>query len=190
MKYRDPEYQDIEWQIMTKRYGQHFSLPRFTPVDWWECDVCEITRSGYFREFEIKMSRRDFLIDANKNREIRETKFPMKVIGRENKHDLLSARDDRGPSEFYYVTPRGLIPESDIPEWAGLIEVGVGAHRPYEVITKRAKKLHREKANPEIKSQMEKTAYWRFHHIIDNNYTRWRNKLTAPSHPEKPPASP
>lgn len=189
MKYRKPEYDDLEWSVISKRHRQHFSLPRFTPEGWWECDVCEITQTGYFREFEIKMSRRDFFIDADKSREIRSREWPMKSIGLENKHALLSARDNRGPSEFYYVTPVGLIKNDEIPEWAGLIEIGIGAHRPYEVITKRAKKLHREKANPEIKSQMEKTAYWRFHHMIDNNYTRWRNKFTAPSHPKKPPAS-
>ncbi len=177
MKYRAAEYQDIESSLLT-RHKRGCVLPRYTPVNWWECDVCEITDTGYFREFEIKMNPRDFRIDAQKSQAIyvdgRRTK------GHDNKHDLLSRSNARGPVEFWYVAPRGVIEIGRIPSWAGFIEVEIGAYRPVEIITKRAPRLHKEKANPQIKAHMESVCYWRFHHVLQNQYHRWKSKRSSP----------
>lgn len=72
---------------------------------WWESDVLFVTRSGYFHEFEIKLSRSDFKADKKKSR----------------KHDKLER--GCGPSEFYYVCPANMISIDEVPDYAGLAYV-------------------------------------------------------------------
>lgn len=72
------------------------------------CDLWTISpnsSAGFkARAYEVKISRADFRRDtAIKQREAR----------------LFS-------DQFYYVTPAGLIPREDVPDWAGLIEYAAG----------------------------------------------------------------
>jgi hypothetical protein len=156
----------IQQVIMGRYYRRSFVLPNYTPLKWWECDVFEITAAGYFREFEIKLNIADFRADCKKAR------------GVLNKHELLSQGDRRGPSQFYYVTPKGLLFTSDgpqvnkdaiLPPWAGLLEVGPkrGWLRVEEVV--KAPRLHREKANPKIREKAEGTIYWRMHNLLQTS---------------------
>lgn len=83
----------------------------------WESDFFVQKENGYCYEFEIKISRSDFLADFKKSR----------------KHDIIKTgkyfdgRHDRDhnlrPNKFFYVAPSGLLSISDIPEYAGLITV-------------------------------------------------------------------
>lgn len=49
--------------------ARSFVIPNYTPSGWFESDIFELTKSGYFREYEIKMSLSDFRADAVKARE-------------------------------------------------------------------------------------------------------------------------
>jgi hypothetical protein len=163
------EYIDIERALLLETHRGR-SMPRFTPVNWWECDVCHVTESGYFREFEIKMTRADFRIDADKQREIFPRPYgePAKF---ENKHALLAAGDPRGPSAFYFCTPRGLLTEIDIPLWAGWIEVSrTFGGNPYVRTLKKAPRLHRQKAAPSIVSAMLSSSHGRLHGVWVDEY--------------------
>lgn len=181
MKHRLAQYQDIE-SVLLLRHKRGTVMPRYTPLNWWECDVCEITETGYFREFEIKMTLKDFRIDAQKTKAIY---VPDCRIGQkpesESKHDLLARGSPRGPVEFWYVSPKGVIDPALIPSWAGFIGVEMGAYRPVEVILKRAPRLHKEKAAPSVKAHMENVSYWRFHHVLQNQYHRWKTKFSPPT---------
>ena len=82
--------------------------------------MCAVTRAGYWTEFEIKLTRQDFLKDKAKDRKVydRDDIGLIKVI--ENKHELLTSTD-RGPARFYYAVKDGVADTKDIPTWAGLL---------------------------------------------------------------------
>jgi len=71
----------------------------------FECDVLTVTKQGYLSEYEIKVSRSDFLKDAKK----------------EWKHKNL--RDGKRTTRFFYVCPDGLIKPDELPDGYGLIYV-------------------------------------------------------------------
>ena len=109
----------IQQRIILERYSRSFVLPNYTPTDWWECDVFEITDAGYFIEYEIKLTKGDYQADALKDKV---HPWWSKVGGvARNKHADLAAADVRGPSRFYFVCPDSLLTVDQIPPWAGLI---------------------------------------------------------------------
>jgi hypothetical protein len=90
------------------------AMPHYTPDGWWECDVAYFTTAGYLHEFEIKLSLSDFRADARKERQ-----FTYRGP-KQKKHAAAAAGN--GPKLFYYVAPAGVIPQAELPGWAGLIE--------------------------------------------------------------------
>lgn len=70
----------------------------------WEMDVALISKSGMLHEYEVKISRSDFLADKKKG----------KWLQFECKNDYAC------PNYFYYVCPTGLIKSDEIPVYAGL----------------------------------------------------------------------
>lgn len=74
----------------------------------WENDVLSLNDSGYLVEFEVKVSRSDFLADRKKSRFI---------------HYDKSLSIAYTPNRFYYAVPQGLINSSELPWFAGLIYV-------------------------------------------------------------------
>jgi len=145
--------------LMRERHRVGFCLPEYCPRGWWPCDVWDVTKDGYAVEYEIKTSKADFLNDSKKS----VSKWPSKEIT--YKHDLLSKGDPRGPSRFFYVTPKGLIPLELIPKWAGLIEITDDWHRGVgcESVKKTAPQLHRIKVDEKIIAHAKTIPYWRFH---------------------------
>ena len=122
--------------IIYPRYARgHIVLPNYTPPKWWECDVFEITKAGYFREYEVKCSRSDFFNDSLKTR------------GKRNKHKLL--QQGKGPVQFWFVTPQGLVEKAEVPAFAGLIELvdEYGILGATEVV--KAPRLHKSKTSLE-----------------------------------------
>lgn len=69
-------------------------------ADYWAMDY-----NGMVREFEIKISRQDFLKDKDKG-----------------KHEKYK-NDKKAPNYFFYVCPKGLIQKHEIPSNYGLIYV-------------------------------------------------------------------
>lgn len=93
----------------------------------WEADLISINANGYACEYEIKISRSDFLSDAKK---------------RKHRWIVKSREQYPGPSYFYYVIIAGLVREEEIPKHAGFLEV-----HDNEILTtqRRAPCLHRFK---------------------------------------------
>ena len=144
--------------ILRNRWRQAFAIPRYTPDKWFEADVFERTKAGYFREYEIKTSRVDFLRDAKK--ENSETwRGPTG-----SKHKRLAAKDVRGPVQFWFVVPEGLIRLNEVPEWAGLIEITQQSprHHLYEVERIKAPRLHGEKCAQAVNDHSLGICYYRF----------------------------
>lgn len=98
----------------------------------FEMDIASLTKSGMLMEFEVKVSRSDFLADKNKRKKYGLSKFEMysKPLGYES----------RCPNYFFYVCREGLIKKDEIPPFAGLLYVNeenrIG-------LIKKAKRLHR-----------------------------------------------
>lgn len=153
---------DIQRALIRKRWLRSICCPNYTPTKWFECDVFELTKAGFFREYEIKLTTSDFRADAKKaqrrwNGEITEgRKF---LYDERNKHEALKGRDARGPSKFWFVAPEGVIPANELPEWAGHILV---TPRLNLVETKPAPQLHRAKIDEKLRTDVHTTAYWRF----------------------------
>jgi hypothetical protein len=167
---------DIEFAIMRERKNRAILVPRYTPRGWWECDVAELTEAGYFREYEIKTTRSDFRADKKKMQSFytRENGSVLKF-----KHTALAAQDPKGPSQFFFVTPEGLITVEELPPWAGLIYVSKeGLGWPQERIIKHAPKLHREKRET-MKDQMFKCGFYRAVHMWQQQYFRYADKRNA-----------
>lgn len=126
-------------------------LTKYMNQGFNEADVFGISGSGHMYEYEIKISRSDFLADF-KNKQY--------------KHRLLSSKEAvhtyakwyKGkktgetydqiclPNRFYYACPKGLIDVSELPEYAGLIYIDNGKY----VEVKPAPLLHKHKANEVI----------------------------------------
>lgn len=146
--------------IIQDRWAKNTVLPKYTPNAWWENDVCQITKPGYWIEYEIKLTLADFKRDAGKVRELFPRPYgePAKF---EKKHDLL-ATTERGPSQFYYVAPEGVLDGVALPAWAGLIVVtnDFGIARLRKSVE--APRRHKRK-DEQIRAAIFETCYWRFH---------------------------
>src|SRR6476660_4499661 len=77
-----------------------YKIPRAF-IYQWESDFWCMTGEGDTREFEIKISRNDFLIDKKKEKHFDTTK---------------------GANYFYYVCPHGLISKTEVGKY-GLIYI-------------------------------------------------------------------
>ena len=165
-----------EQQIIVALYRRFFSsiqiaAPRYTMRGWpWEMDLCTLTKSGYVTEFEVKVSRADFRKDAEK---CATHWLGWDVAGRGSKtekwvkHDLLAARDERGPNRFFYAMPKGLVTLDEVPPWAGLIELEetrYGQIYP-RLITRPAPRLHSKKADEKLIQEIRRTLGYRFWHL-------------------------
>ncbi len=160
--------------LLRDRWRSSFCLPRYEPKGWWQCDIFELTTAGYFREFEIKLTLADFRHDREKSRAVKDSGRWMDgpgergswVVDFESKHTLLLNKDERGPVQFYYVTPPGLIPRSELPLWAGLIELSAGPFsqakgRVTEQEIVPAPRLHNTKLSDKIVTHARGVCYWR-----------------------------
>lgn len=159
--------------LLRQRYRRNFCLPRYTPRRWWECDVFELTAAGYFREYEIKLTLADFRADAHKRQCGRDARGRRSVLQPpEEKHRLLARRVAHGPTRFWFVTPEGLVPRAELPEWAGLLELrdrGAGwqPHHRWGVLeVVRAPTLHRRACDPRVAEHARGVCYWRMHHLL------------------------
>ena len=149
----------ITHALVRERFARSTVMQNYAPAGWWENDVCEVTAAGFWREYEVKVSRADFRADAEKRRWSRDAR------GNVKKYDLLAAGSVKGPSRFTYVVPDGLIGPDDLPPFAGLIVARVAGRAGFVHLTvaRPAPKIHGEKVGPEFTAAIREAAYWRFH---------------------------
>ena len=110
---------DIQQKIYNK-YGppSMLMIPNFAPGRWWECDIFRVLKSGYTWEYEIKLSKQDFMADFKKLKQIID-QGKSQVI---NKHDLLKNKTDKGPNRFSFVFgSKELLDSVEVPDYAGIM---------------------------------------------------------------------
>ncbi len=105
--------------------------------DYWVCDTCGMTK-----EFEIKISRQDFLKDAKKKKHL----------------------TNSGSNFFYYVCPKDLIKPDEIDKRYGLIYLVHGLIQ----IVKKPKRLHNEKFTSW--KILANKMYWRYRNLWREKY--------------------
>lgn len=149
--------------------SQQMICPNFSMPDWWECDLFSITKKGMVQEHEIKMTRKDFLKDAKKYKEI--NCEWVKGVGWEGehvtKHELLAKGSEDGPSRFWFVCPKGIIKESETPKWAGLKYPYWQTRRDGSLILciekiKTAPLLHRGQVTQDVRDKVGQIFYFRY----------------------------
>jgi hypothetical protein len=118
--------------------------------------VAIVTHHLYLREFEIKVSRSDFLADSKK----------VPKFGDISKWSQLEAGDESGPSQFWFCTPRLMLGRSDIPDWAGLWEfwwerISPTSSRLVMFESKKAPRLHRKPLSEYAVSRLQRNAMCR-----------------------------
>jgi len=148
------------------------AMPNYTPAGWHECDLWVVTKAGYMREYEIKLSVADFRADRNK---MESPKWTLDEHGEwtaskpRTKHHRLAEGDPKGPVQFWYVTPAGLLAGLTLPTWAGLIEVEMRP-RPSSAIPRlvyageptNAPRLHSSKVGQSIIDHALGVCYYRY----------------------------
>jgi hypothetical protein len=75
-----------------------------------ESDVLAITKSDYFHEYEVKVSKSDYLADFKKKKHKRMA-------------DNKAGKQGQIPNRFSFVVPQGMVEAKDVPKYAGLIHV-------------------------------------------------------------------
>ncbi len=148
-----------------------------------ECDLFAIRKSGLCDEFEIKVTRSDFLNDAKKKVAIRESLF----FGVDENHEDRKHYDKRdklshekwkkllAPWEkikhealvdgntsvnyFWYVVKHDIVDLCDLPDWAGLIKIfDNGKMR----VIRSPIKLHRNKVDDTFKFNIARKLGFRY----------------------------
>lgn len=141
--------------MMTSRWRKHTTISNYSPPNWMECDLFELTKSGYGREYEIKISRSDFFADADK----------IHYSGKK-KHEMLANGHKWCPNNFWFVTPAGLISPSEVPPWAGLIEITQIGRRLVENEVVQSPRIRNVPMGDETMNHMFRNCYWRMHGLI------------------------
>ena len=135
--------------IIYYKYLQHNSflvLPN-SFVFGWEADIVVITRTLFIHEFEIKISRSDFLADLKKDKHEDIKRYIDKRSEDElGFHlELEYTRKIRKPANyFWYVCPEGVIKKEEIPAYAGLYYLKWNTL----YVQVKAPRIHKEKIDP------------------------------------------
>ena len=108
----------------------------------WECDYWAMTAEGETREFEIKISRGDYLNDAKKDKHVKE-----------------------GANYFYYVCPKDLIKPEEVVKKYGLIYISEDG---FLEVKKKPQRLNNNGFG-QWKMLAEKM-YWRFRNLWREKY--------------------
>ena len=131
----------MKWLMLEKNHD--VAVPNLTALYYWECDLLSVTKSRLAHEFEIKISRSDYLADKKKS-----------------KHSSMEIewgvphRTKFCPNYFWYAIHGFDVSASELPTKAGLLRVSDSGGI---AIISDAPRLHKDKITD---SQMAKMARW------------------------------
>jgi len=138
--------------------GQKWIIPNVQHFADWESDLLSVTTSGLVHEFEIKITKSDFLADFKKT--------PFRRHGRfQSRHEwLANASVKRRPNYFWFAVPAGLLLAEDVPAHAGLIWIEDKSQYLYSrvLIVKKAPRLHTDKISDKDKMKIAEKMMYRF----------------------------
>ena len=123
----------------------------------WEADMLRVTKAGYVWEYEIKISRADYLADTDKTRkhEI------LSTGGTEEWTGELLVRDR--PRHFIYLMPAGIAQAAEMPDYAGFVQLEPQNNGVWRLaVIKPPPALGKGKITDEQRLQMLLSTYHRF----------------------------
>lgn len=162
-------------ELIWKRYASRSLavIPRSHALVF-EADVLVVMRSLYTHEFEIKMSRADFMADRLKDKWVNRAAWATgagvaTVPDPWHPGETHNVRVFQPANYFWYVCPRDLIKPADIEPWMGLMYVrGNGL-----IVMQDAQRTHKEKLGTaqllQITSSLS-ARMWKTRHILDTLY--------------------
>jgi len=124
----------VQNRIWSKYIGRSLIVVPCSEVFRWESDILVVTRALITHEFEIKLTRADFLSDRKKPKFWHIDQF--RRWGHRFEQDI-----QQPPNYFWYVCPKDLIAIDEVPSYAGLAYVNDYALR----VQKKPQRLHKEK---------------------------------------------
>ena len=131
---------------------------RFVGAGYSEMDVAKITSTDYIYEYELKVSRGDFLKEVkNFTEKIDRQKYWKHLMMTEafnSKKKTYKRKTNNIPNKFYFVCPENMIKETEILDHQGLIYVDGDF---VFTIIKEAKFLHKDKINLKTLKRFMKT---------------------------------
>jgi len=121
----------------------------------WEADLLTVTKAGQVHEYEIKVSRSDWLseyrsiasafTDVQPDSSVKKFRAQCLSGRHENKPTIKpSGRQHDCPNRFWMVVGPGVLWEQEVPEYAGLIEVQPFRDSLIPQVLRKAPKLHGE----------------------------------------------
>ncbi len=133
---------------------------RFQGAGYSEMDVSKITSTDYIYEYELKISRTDFLKEVkNFNENIDRRKYMkhkfMKLVNDSCKIKTKSKKTYKISNKYYFVCPKDLIKVEEILDYQGLIYFD-DINKTFEII-KEATFLHKNKIDDKTKFRLLKT---------------------------------
>jgi len=171
VKLTERKIQDVLWHNLGQT--SELFIPNYTPANWWECDVTRVMKSGYWEEYEIKLTPSDFRADARKSLNPHHIQRQLRISSRADlrcKHDRLAEGGGKGPNRFWYVIPEAMKDKVVIPPWAGVLYITVDQRERIRIespVTAKAEGrgaplLHRDKIDPDVVKHARGVFYWRF----------------------------
>lgn len=139
----------IAQQIFFK-YGRPATAAHNMYLYPFESDVIILSKAGYITVYEIKLTRSDYFADFKKRKYI-------SAIGATRTREYF-LKSGHGPNRFYYVYPQGMIKPEEVPDYAGIIQVGESGIND---IYRKAPRLHAKKAKPVLRDKILKAMYWK-----------------------------
>ena len=118
-----------------------FFFGRFGKI---ESDIIAVSKTGYLIEYEVKISRSDFLADRRKG-----------------KWKEYATHYNTAPKSFYYVVPEGIVKKEELPFFAGLIEFRENEGKYIFTTIVKPKTLNRLKTTKEQKYSLLKKLYYK-----------------------------
>ena len=138
----------------------------------WESDfVTMIKKSQNFSEVEIKVAKADFYKDFEKPKH--------KILDQVHKDgSAIISEKTILPHRFYFCFPEGMIPDTDVPEYAGILHIVHGYIRysltgPVIREIRRGPLLHKQPLFEKIRQELlDKFFYETFNTRMKNDYRR------------------
>lgn len=136
--------------------GHDLIVPNTSMAFCWESDLVSVTSAGYLCDYEIKVSRADWLRElrtASAEHRDQSSRDWTKWMRHQRLSDLSSydAVNFRGdvhiPSRFWVVAPEGVVADGELPAYAGLLLVTPKRDRLLIEKHRKAPMLHRHKAS-------------------------------------------
>lgn len=139
--------------------GHDLIVPNTSMAFGWESDLVSVTSAGYLCDYEIKVSRADWLRELRAANAVGGYMVKAREIAKWARHEKLSGVSSVGPtnyrgdvnhpSRFWVVAPEGVVADGELPAYAGLISVRPHARLPALELekAKQAPMLHRNKAS-------------------------------------------